>query len=103
MKALVFGAGVIGCYLTHVLCEAGRDVTLLARGAWKDALETHGLELRHLQIFCGGKTGGCFLEDRVINVLKETGHASDERVRFSLSIGRFPSINCRRKYLHMRE
>ena len=47
MKVLVFGAGVIGCYLTHVLCEAGHDVTLLARGAWKDTLESHGLELRH--------------------------------------------------------
>ena len=47
MKVLVFGAGVIGCYLTHVLCEAGHDVTLLARSAWKDTLESHGLELRH--------------------------------------------------------
>ncbi|MBQ8953864.1 MAG: ketopantoate reductase family protein [Clostridia bacterium] len=47
MKVMVFGAGVIGCYLTHVLCEAGHDVTLLARGAWKDALETHGLKLYH--------------------------------------------------------
>lgn len=32
MKVLVYGAGVIGCYLTHVLCEAGNDVTLLTRG-----------------------------------------------------------------------
>ena len=47
MKVLVFGAGVIGCYLTHVLCQAGHDVTLLARGAWKDTLAVHGLELRH--------------------------------------------------------
>ena len=47
MKVLVFGAGVIGCYLTHVLCEAGHDVALLARGAWKDTLESPGLELRH--------------------------------------------------------
>lgn len=47
MKVLVFGAGVIGCYLTHVLCEAGHDVTLLARGAWEDTLESHGMELHH--------------------------------------------------------
>ena len=47
MKVLVFGAGVIGCYLTHVLCEAGHDVTLLARGAWKETMETQGLKLRH--------------------------------------------------------
>lgn len=32
MKVLVYGAGVIGSYLTHVLCAAGNQVTLLARG-----------------------------------------------------------------------
>ena len=30
-KVLVFGAGVIGAYITHVLIEAGNDVTILAR------------------------------------------------------------------------
>ena len=35
MKVLVYGSGVIGCYLAHVLCAAGNDVTLLARGQWK--------------------------------------------------------------------
>ena len=43
---LVYGAGVIGCYLAHVLCAAGNEVTLLARGAWKDALEKDGLVIR---------------------------------------------------------
>lgn len=47
MKVLVYGAGVIGCYLTHVLCRAGNDVTLLARGEWKSVLETKGLTIRH--------------------------------------------------------
>lgn len=47
MKVLVYGAGVIGCYLTHVLCQAGNDVTLLARGEWKSVLETKGLTIRH--------------------------------------------------------
>lgn len=47
MKVLVYGAGVIGCYLTHVLCRAGNDVTLLARGAWKSVLEEKGLTIRH--------------------------------------------------------
>lgn len=47
MRVLVFGAGVIGCYLTHVLCQAGNDVTLLARGNWKSVLETKGLTIRH--------------------------------------------------------
>ena len=27
MKVLVFGSGVIGCYLAHILCTAGNDVT----------------------------------------------------------------------------
>lgn len=47
MKVLVYGAGVIGCYLTHVLCRAGNDVTLLARGEWKENLECGGLVIRH--------------------------------------------------------
>lgn len=47
MRVLVYGAGVIGCYLTHVLCEAGNDVTLLARGSWKQNLEANGLRICH--------------------------------------------------------
>ena len=47
MKLLVYGAGVIGCELTHVLKKGGNDVTLLARGAWKDTLEERGLVIRH--------------------------------------------------------
>jgi 2-dehydropantoate 2-reductase len=47
MKVLVCGAGVIGCYLTHVLCQAGHEVTLLARGKWKEVLAQNGLVLRH--------------------------------------------------------
>ena len=47
MKVLVYGSGVIGCYLAHVLCSAGNDVTLLARGQWKEALEQDGLRIRH--------------------------------------------------------
>jgi 2-dehydropantoate 2-reductase len=47
MKVLVYGAGVIGSYLTHVLCQAGNDVTLLARGSWKETLEKNGLVLHH--------------------------------------------------------
>ena len=47
MKVLIYGAGVIGSYLTHVLCAAGNDVTLLARGKWKEQLERNGLRIRH--------------------------------------------------------
>ena len=47
MKLLVYGAGVIGCELAHVLKKGGNDVTLLARGEWKDKLEKRGLVIRH--------------------------------------------------------
>ena len=47
MKILVYGAGVISSYLAHVLCAAGNDVTLLARGKWKEQLERNGLRIRH--------------------------------------------------------
>lgn len=51
MKVLVYGAGVIGGYLAHVLHTAGNDVTLLARGAWKEQLQQEGLAIRH-QLQC---------------------------------------------------
>lgn len=47
MKVLVYGAGVIGSYLTHVLCAAGNGVTLLARGSWRETLERDGLTVVH--------------------------------------------------------
>ena len=47
MKVLVYGSGVIGSYLAHVLMSAGNDVTVLARGRWREQLETHGLRIRH--------------------------------------------------------
>ena len=47
MKVLVYGSGVIGSYLAHVLCTAGNDVTMLARGRWKEQLEKNGLRIRH--------------------------------------------------------
>lgn len=47
MKILVIGAGVIGGYLAHVLHRAGNEVTLLARGEWKEQLCSDGLRIRH--------------------------------------------------------
>ena len=47
MKVLVYGAGVIGSYLCHVLCQAGCEVTLLARGRWKEVLSKQGLRIFH--------------------------------------------------------
>ena len=47
MKILVFGCGVIGSYLVHVLCEAGNDVTVVARGQWRQVLDEKGLYIHH--------------------------------------------------------
>ena len=47
MNVLVYGAGVIGGQLVHALIKSGNDVTVIARGAWKDNLEKDGLRIRH--------------------------------------------------------
>lgn len=47
MKILVYGAGVLGSYLAHVLCGAGRQVTLLARGGRAETLRRDGLVIHH--------------------------------------------------------
>ena len=46
MRILIYGAGVIGCELAHMLCKKN-DVTILARGKWKDAIDKNGLVIRH--------------------------------------------------------
>ena len=39
MRILVYGAGVLGCELAHVLLQNKKnDVTLLARGEWKERI-----------------------------------------------------------------
>lgn len=47
MKILVYGAGVLGSYLAHVLRRGGNDVTLLARGSRLEELRKNGLVIRH--------------------------------------------------------
>jgi 2-dehydropantoate 2-reductase len=46
-KLLLVGVGVIGSYLTQVLCAAGHDVCVVARGSWADTIERDGLRVRH--------------------------------------------------------
>jgi 2-dehydropantoate 2-reductase len=45
MKVAVVGAGGAGGYFAGRWCEAGLDVTLIARGAHLDAMREHGLQL----------------------------------------------------------
>lgn len=47
MRILVYGAGVIGCELAHELCKGKNDVTILARGNWKQSIEKNGLVVQH--------------------------------------------------------
>ena len=47
MKFLVFGAGVLGCNLANNLFRAGKDVTLLARGAWAEQIRENGLRIKN--------------------------------------------------------
>ena len=46
MKILVFGAGVLGCNLARNFFRAGKDVTLLARGAWAEEIRNNGLRIK---------------------------------------------------------
>ena len=48
MKILVFGAGVLGCNLANDLFHAGKDVTLLARGAWGNEIQKNGLKIKSI-------------------------------------------------------
>lgn len=47
LRVLVYGAGVIGCELAHMLCKGHNEVTLLARGKWKHTIDENGLIIRH--------------------------------------------------------
>ena len=46
MKVCIYGAGAIGGWIGHGLARAGCTVSLVARGATLDALQSHGLRLR---------------------------------------------------------
>lgn len=46
MRILIFGAGVLGCNLARNLFRAGKDVTLLARGKWGEAIQKNGLRIK---------------------------------------------------------
>lgn len=45
MKIAVVGAGAIGGYIGGLLARAGHDVTLIARGAHRDAIRSNGLAI----------------------------------------------------------
>ena len=48
MRILIYGAGVLGCNLARNLFSAGKDVTLLARGAWAKEITENGLRIKNM-------------------------------------------------------
>ena len=46
MKILVFGVGALGSLLVHYLCEAGNEVTVVARSTYEE-LRRNGVVVRH--------------------------------------------------------
>ena len=47
MRILVYGAGVLGCNLARDFFRAGKDVALLARGAWAETIQANGLCIKN--------------------------------------------------------
>ena len=48
MRILVYGAGVLGCELAHVLMQNKRTLSrCFARGEWKEMIDQKGLVIRH--------------------------------------------------------
>ncbi len=47
MGVLIYGAGVQGSFLAHVLIRGNNDVTVLARGKRAEELRNNGIVLRH--------------------------------------------------------
>ena len=49
MKIVIIGAGGVGGYFGGRLIEAGKDVTLIARGAHYEAIQLRGLEVKSIK------------------------------------------------------
>lgn len=54
MKTLIFGAGPLGCVYAHLLYQAGKDVTILARDKKYDSIKEHGVAV--VNAFTGVRT-----------------------------------------------
>lgn len=78
MKVCVVGAGAIGGYLAGKLALAGNEVSVLARGAHREAIRRNGLLLvdqhghrEHARVRCVGEDGvGAVRQDIVILAVK---------------------------------
>jgi 2-dehydropantoate 2-reductase len=50
MRFAILGSGAVGGYFGAKLARAGQDVTFIARGAHRDAIREHGLEVRSARL-----------------------------------------------------
>ncbi|MCA1583719.1 MAG: 2-dehydropantoate 2-reductase [Acidobacteria bacterium] len=50
MKFAILGSGAVGGYFGAKLARSGQDVTFIARGAHRDAIRTHGLQIRSARL-----------------------------------------------------
>jgi 2-dehydropantoate 2-reductase len=66
MRTLVFGAGPLGCLYAHLLGQAGKDVTILARGERYDFIKANGFVL--VDEITGARGGS---KVQVVDELKE--------------------------------
>ena len=57
MKILIYGAGPLGSLYAHRLIQAGKDVTILARGQRYDRIQANGLAL--VDEMTGAKEESC--------------------------------------------
>lgn len=102
MRILVVGAGVIGSVYAARLSEAGHDVSLLARGARREALEAHGVVLhsrvKHLRAqprIVGADTAGLFADltlvavrlNQLDDILHLVAHVDSPTVAFLQHLG----------------
>jgi 2-dehydropantoate 2-reductase len=79
MRVGIFGAGAIGGYMAAKLCQAGADVTIVARGPHLAAMQANGLRLRsggeditvHPRCAASGADAG--IQDFVVVTLKAHG------------------------------
>jgi 2-dehydropantoate 2-reductase len=79
MKIAIFGAGAIGGLLAARLCQAGADVTIIARGPHLAAMQDNGLTLRSgadtltVRPRCLARAADAGVQDAVIVTLKAHG------------------------------
>ena len=91
MKVLVFGSGVIGCYLAHILCTAGNDVTGIRFLRKQMQFERKDLAMTIHE------SAEDYLE-QILMLLEAKGHARSIDIAIGLNVSK-PSVSVAMKKL----